>query len=83
MREDLLRRQKTYLRNADKVSPMPSDDNLAAWQRRYSWVVQSALADPDERITPKEAGELARDMTTKEFREVNPDLDIPEFLQDG
>ena len=71
---------KLFLKNAPKGVETPTDGNIPAWQRRYSWVVQSALADPDQRMSPADAGKFAREVVGDEFARVNPEGQVPDFL---
>lgn len=69
------------LRHAGKQVPIPSDADLHAWQRRYTWVVQVALADRERMMSPAEAGAFARETVGREFSSVNPEAIPPDWLQ--
>lgn len=76
-------RMKIDLKNADKVEPIPGNDDIQLWQRRYHWMVSIFMAEEDNPREPKEAGIEARAHVRNEFSGVNPESEVPEWLLDA
>ena len=78
-----LKRTMAQRRLETRAAPIPVTDDKYTWQRRFTWLVQAQLADPlnDNPPSPQEAGEMAKEIIQREFKQTFPEAQLLSFME--